>query len=151
MATKDSYYLPHHAYWPIMGSIGLTTLLAGFATLVNGSSVGSTLMVLGALVLVSMMFFWFGEVIRESMAGLYNRQVDTSFRMGMIWFITSEVFFFGAFFGALYYTRVHAVPWLGGEGALGSSHELLWKGFEAIWPTNGPAALGGKEGATSKP
>ncbi|CAL1239459.1 cytochrome c oxidase subunit 3 [Candidatus Methylocalor cossyra] len=146
MATKDSYYLPHHAYWPIMGSIGLTTLLAGFATLVNGSSVGSTLMVLGALVLVSMMFFWFGEVIRESMAGLYNRQVDTSFRMGMIWFITSEVFFFGAFFGALYYTRVHAVPWLGGEGALGSSHELLWKGFEAIWPTNGPAALGGKEG-----
>jgi cytochrome c oxidase subunit 3 len=146
MATKDTYYLPHHAYWPIMGSIGLFTLLAGFANLVNGSSSGSAMMVLGALILVSMLFLWFGEVIRESVAGLYNHQVDKSFRMGMIWFITSEVFFFAAFFGALYYTRLYAVPWLGGEGALGASQEFIWKGFEAIWPTNGPGTIGGKEG-----
>jgi cytochrome c oxidase subunit 3 len=146
MLTKDSYYLPHHAYWPIMGSIGLFTLLAGFANLVNGSGSGSAMMVLGALILVAMLFLWFGEVIRESVSGLYNEQVDKSFRMGMIWFITSEVFFFAAFFGALYYTRIYAVPWLGGEGALGASQEFLWKSFESIWPTNGPGLIGGKEG-----
>jgi cytochrome c oxidase subunit 3 len=66
--------------------------------------------------------------------------------MGMIWFITSEVFFFAAFFGALFYARVYALPWLGGEGALGESKEFIWTAFENVWPSNGPAHIGGKEG-----
>ena len=151
MATKTSYYLPHHAYWPIMGSIGLFTLLMGFSNLVNGYSSGSTFMIIGGLILVAMLFLWFGEVIRESVSGMYSHQVDVSFRMGMIWFITSEVFFFAAFFGALYYTRELALPWLGGEGALGESQEFIWKSFEAVWPTNGPDAIGGKEGGHFEP
>ena len=36
--------------------------------------------------------------------------------MGMAWFIFSEVMFFAAFFGALFYVRTFSVPWLGGEG-----------------------------------
>ncbi|BBL73380.1 cytochrome c oxidase subunit 3 [Methylomagnum ishizawai] len=151
MATKTSYYLPHHAYWPIMGSVGLFTLLAGFSNLMNGHGSGSTFMIIGALIVVAMMFFWFGEVVKESVAGVYSHQVDVSFRMGMIWFIMSEVFFFAAFFGALFYARQYSIPWLGGEGALGESQELLWKGFEAIWPTNGPDTLGGKEGGHFEP
>jgi len=83
-------------------------------------------------VLVLMMYAWFGEVATESEAGKYDGQVDTSFRMGMSWFIFSEVMFFGAFFGALFYTRILSVPWIAGE-------ELLWPGFEATWPTAGPA------------
>ena len=153
MATKDNYYLPHHAYWPIMGSVGLFTLLVGFSNLVNGSGAGSSMMIIGAIILVGMMFLWFGEVIRESLAGKYNHQVDVSFRWGMIWFIASEVFFFGAFFGALYYARVYALPWIGGEGSnIGiETHEFLWNLFENTWPTNGPAHLGGLEGGHFEP
>jgi cytochrome c oxidase subunit 3 len=146
MATKDAYYLPHKATYPIVGSIGLTVLLAGFANYLNGETIGSSLMLTGAVIVVFMLFGWFGTVVHESMSGYYNHQVDRSFRMGMIWFITSEVFFFAAFFGALFYARMYAVPWLGGEGALGATQEFLWKGFENIWPTNGPDAIGGKEG-----
>ncbi len=62
---------------------------------------------------------WFHTVIGENQHGIYNTQVDRSFRMGMMWFIFSEVMFFGAFFGALFYARVLAVPWLGGAGARG--------------------------------
>ena len=62
-----------------------------------------------------MMFGWFGTVIRESEAGIYNEQVDRSFRWGMGWFIFSEVMFFAAFFGALYYARQLAIPWLAGD------------------------------------
>ncbi|SDX54319.1 cytochrome c oxidase subunit 3, partial [Marinobacter mobilis] len=40
---------------------------------------------------------------------------------------------FAAFFGALFYARVFAVPWLGGEGDRGSSN-MLWEGFQATWP-----------------
>jgi cytochrome c oxidase subunit 3 len=145
MATNAvSYYLPHKATWPIVGSIGLTCLLAGFANYLNGAAIGPAMMVLGAVILVTMLVGWFGTVIHESVSGFYNEQVDHSFRWGMIWFITSEVFFFAAFFGALYYARAYALPWLGGEGALGTTNEILWKGFEAVWPTNGPAKIGGE-------
>ena len=54
--------------------------------------------------------------VDESMAGNYNEQVDRSFRIGMLWFIFSEVMFFAAFFGALFYARNMSIPWLGGEG-----------------------------------
>ena len=73
-------------------------------------------MAVGIALILFMMFGWFGTVIRESLKGNYNKQVDTSFRMGMMWFIFSEVMFFAAFFGALFYARALSVPWLGGEG-----------------------------------
>ena len=127
-----------------MGSIGLFTLLGGFAMLLNGSSSASWIMVVGALIIVAMMIGWFGTVIGESEAGTYNAQVDLSFRQGMLWFIFSEVLFFAAFFGALFYARIYSVPWLAGEGAGGiSTGPWLWPGFEGVWPTNGPGDIGG--------
>jgi len=144
MATAG-YYVPHEARWPIVGSIGLFVFFWGFAMLLNQSSAGSTTMLLGAAIVIYMMFRWFGEVIRESEGGIYNGKVDISFRMGMGWFIFSEVMFFAAFFGALFYARVLAVAWLGGEGAGGaaSTNAFLWPDFESVWPTNGPAGIGG--------
>ena len=75
------------------------------------------MLMIGLAIIVFMMFGWFGQVINESEPGLYNEQVDVSFRWGMGWFIFSEVMFFAAFFGALFYARNLSVPWLGGEGA----------------------------------
>ena len=66
-----------------------------------------------------------------------------SFRWSMGWFIFSEVMFFAAFFGALFYARIYSVPWLGGAGNNVMTNELLWPAFEAIWPTNGPGNVGG--------
>ena len=60
-----------------------------------------------------MMFGWFGQVITESWRHV-QRQVDMSFRWGMGWFIFSEVMFFAAFFGALFYARSISIPWLDG-------------------------------------
>jgi heme/copper-type cytochrome/quinol oxidase subunit 3 len=40
----------------------------------------------------------------------YGKNVDKSFRWSMSWFIFSEVMFFGAFFGALFYAREIALP-----------------------------------------
>jgi cytochrome c oxidase subunit 3 len=143
-ATQDSYYLPTPSRWPITGSIGLFTLLGGFAILLNGSDVGKWLMIAGAVIVMHMLFGWFGTVIRESEAGSYNDQVDASFRWGMGWFIFSEVLFFAAFFGALFYIRVLSGPWVGGDGAGGfATGPVLWPGFDAVWPTNGPKDVGG--------
>jgi cytochrome c oxidase subunit 3 len=141
--AHGGYYVPHGSHWPILGSIGLFCLLGGFAVMLNGSGMGNTFMILGAVILAVMMIGWFGTVIRESETGTYNNQVDRSFRWGMGWFIFSEVMFFAAFFGALFYTRVYSVPWLGGEGTGSTTHQGLWPGYEAAWPTNGPGVIGG--------
>ncbi|NNG12046.1 MAG: cytochrome c oxidase subunit 3 [Halobacteria archaeon] len=141
-ASKGGYYLPEPSYWPIVGSIGLFLTVGGIAHLLHGGTPLVTMA--GAVVLLVMLFGWFGTVIRESERGLYNDQVDMSFRMGMGWFIFSEVMFFAAFFGTLFYARVYSVPWLGGAGNNVMTNELLYPAFEAMWPTNGPAQVGGE-------
>ena len=145
MGAASTYYVPHEARWPIVGSIGLMAFFCGFATTLNGGGFGPVLLGIGAAIIVVMFFGWFGLVARESEAGNYDSQVDTSFRMGMMWFILSEVMFFGAFFGALFYARILSGPWLGGigEGGAGMTNEVLWAGWEYVWPNNGPDLIGG--------
>ncbi|MGB5472695.1 MAG: cytochrome c oxidase subunit 3 [Gammaproteobacteria bacterium] len=140
-ASKGGYYLPEPSHWPIVGSVGLFLLLGGFAHFLHGGS--WVVMATGGAVLIFMLFGWFGTVINESVSGKYNEQVDMSFRWSMGWFIFSEVMFFAAFFGALFYARMYSVPWLGGEGNNAMTNELLWRGFDAAWPTNGPGNVGG--------
>ncbi|HEX5055555.1 MAG TPA: cytochrome c oxidase subunit 3 [Gammaproteobacteria bacterium] len=141
--AHDKYYIPHGtSWWPILGSIGLTSLVVGFSFVLNsGAGFGKILMMLGVLVTLTMLFGWFGMVIRESEHSYYNQQVDASFRWSMSWFIFSEVMFFAAFFGALFYARVYSLPWLGGEGDGVMTNQLLWPNFEALWPSSGPRGV----------
>jgi cytochrome c oxidase subunit 3 len=81
--------------------------------------------------------------VRENLGDRYNAQVDRSFRQGMFWFIASEVLFFASFFGALFYVREIVMPWLGGQGYLGITHDMLYNQFTAVWPSNGPGQVGG--------
>jgi cytochrome c oxidase subunit 3 len=144
-STHDAgkYYIPHGSKWPIVGSVSLFVTMLGVASWLNGVSIGPWILLAGLLAVVFMFFGWFGTVIGESQAGMYNDGVDKSFRMGMMWFIFSEVMFFAAFFGALYYARQLSVPWLGGEGTKFLTNLMLWKDYVPAWPTNGPATVGG--------
>ena len=95
---QATYYLPSPSHWPIVGSIGLISMTAGAANWLHGSSVGESLFVLGALIIVVLLFGWFGTVIRENRSGvLASHQVERSFRYGMLWFIFSEIMFFAVF------------------------------------------------------
>ncbi len=140
----NTYFVPHSSRWPFLGSIALFVTMIGLASWMNEVSWGNEVFFVGIALLVGVLFGWFGDVIRESIGGNYNKQVDTSFRMGMVWFIFSEVMFFGAFFGALFYARQLALPWLGGVGDGVMTHSLLWDTFSNAWPTNGPGAVGGE-------
>lgn len=134
----EHYYVPAQSAWPIMGAIGLFLIAFGaghyVAQLKTESSGGGYILLAGIAVIIFMIFGWFRTVIAESMSGLYSKQMDRSFRQGMSWFIFSEVMFFAAFFGALLYARMIAVPWLGGASNNAMTNEVLWPGFEAIWP-----------------
>ena len=143
--NHPTYYVPEQARWPLVGSIGLTLMLGGFASFLNDGDYGVGLMIAGAAVMIFMLFGWFGEVIRESERGQYRGWEDASFRLGIAWFIFSEVMFFAAFFGALFYARMLSVPWLLGEGTGLPTHDYLWPGYTEVWPTNGPEDLGGSD------
>jgi cytochrome c oxidase subunit 3 len=146
-APSGNYYVPHESKWPIIGSFAFFSFLVGAIGLLNHwwSAWG---MLPGFALVVYMFIGWFGDVIKENNTGVYGLDVDRSFRMGMMWFIFSEVMFFAAFFGALFYARVFSVPWLGGEGTKVMGNELLHPLFENAWPTNGPGRLGPRDAGT---
>src|ERR1700733_2710121 len=146
-ADADKYYVPHSSPWPIYGSITLFTLMSGaIATLDGWLPVWS--LIPGFVMLALLFVFWFHTVIGENQKGMYNMGVDRSFRMGMMLFIFSEVMFFAAFFGALFYARNLSAPWLAGHGTKPLNGVLLWKNYDGVWPTNGPDAVGPRANGT---
>ncbi|WP_022943702.1 cytochrome c oxidase subunit 3 [Pseudoalteromonas ruthenica] len=134
----EKYYVPEQSPWPIVGAVALFFIAVGAGLSVmqleQGGGSGTYWLIAGIAVLVYMLVGWFRNVINESQSGLYSAQMDRSFKQGMSWFIFSEVMFFGAFFGALFYARMLAVPWLGGEGNNLMTNEVLWPEFSASWP-----------------
>jgi len=137
------YFVPSPSAWPFVMTAGVALMLYSISHSLEGVGWGPIPIVGGFALASYIIFLWFRGVARESEGGLYNAQVDATYRMGMAWFIFSEVMFFGAFFGALFYTRELSVPWLAGFGSKAATHAELWSGFDAAWPTNGPALLGG--------
>src|SRR5258706_6250685 len=109
---------------------------------------GPLVFALGLGLLAVMFIGWFRTVINENQQGIFNLDVDRSFRMGMIWFIFCEVMFVAAFCGALFYARTLSVPWIGGEGVKIFNKIFLWQNYDAGWPTNGPARLGPRADGT---
>jgi cytochrome c oxidase subunit 3 len=148
MATHSSnhYYVPHGSVYPAIISVGLLSLASGFIfTLATDKSKelaylhtpGKWMMILGALIILAMAFKWLGSVISESISGQYKGWEDKSFRIGMIVFICSEVAFFAAFFGALFYMRVLSVPDLAAFDPLFTPY----KDFLGTWPSIGPGGM----------
>ncbi len=130
--TTPYYYIPSPSRHPVLSAFGLFLVILGAGQWVNGSGWGAYVLLAGMAVWLTVLFQWFSEAIHESESGLYSDRIDVSYRWSMSWFIFSEVMFFAAFFGALYWARVHSVPMLGNL-----DHQILWPDFKAIWPSEG--------------
>ena len=124
------YFVPAPSAYPALVAVGMLFVLVGASQWINGHGWGAYALLLGLVVWLSVMFQWFRASIAEDMGGLYSQRVDVSYRWSMSWFIFSEVMFFAAFFGALFYARVITLPLLGDL-----NHQVLWPDFRAAWPT----------------
>jgi cytochrome c oxidase subunit 3 len=142
VSEAPRYYVPHRSPWPIIGAVALFLTAYGAASFIHqstgkvaaGGNLGGVILGIGLVLILFMMFGWFGNVIRESLKGMASGLLDRSYRMSMAWFIVSEVMFFAAFFGALYYARAVSVPWLAGADNNLDTHLLLWPDFADTWP-----------------
>ena len=137
--TKEApyYYVPDSSPHPARASVSLLVTMLGAASWVNGIELGKWAVLVGILSLITVLYFWFGDAISEEEAGLNSKRVDVSYRWSMSWFIFSEVMFFAAFFGALWYVRTVTTPWLGDL----DHRLLLWPNFVPTWPNLGPAGV----------
>ena len=130
------YFVPEPSKWPVLMGTALLVTMAGASAWVNGVSLGKAVNIAGILSALVVLYYWFGDAIAESEGGMYNARIDTSYRWSMSWFIFSEVMFFGAFFGALFYARSISMPWLADL-----DHKFLWPDFAANWGNTGPAGV----------
>lgn len=137
----EKYYVPEKSKMAVCATIGLILSTFGAATVMNdvtfgdGATTGSwSIFWFGLFFFSATLFAWFRTAIRENIAGLNSAQLKKSYVLGMFWFIFSEVMFFLAFFGALFYVRTLVGPWLAGEGEGGRMNHLLWEGFQYAWP-----------------
>ena len=158
----DHYFIAHPSFWPFVGSCGLFTTVFGLVHILHQAASGWPILMAGIVLLLTTMVGWFGAVVSESVQGLHSAQMDRTYRWGMFWFIVSELFLFGIFFGALFYTRVFALPELGDAvGSLAtllhlsngpSTHQYLWPNFVYSWPlfqNPNPTLFPGPEGTVS--
>src|SRR3954447_13471900 len=141
-AGRPPFYLrpapPRH---PASTAFGLLLVIFGASQWINGADWAKWVVLAGFILLAFVLQQWFRNAISESEGGFYGKRIDVSFRWSMSWFIFSEVMFFGAFFGALYWTRLHALPNLGSL-----ENAVLWPDFKAVWPTSGAGATGSPAG-----
>ncbi|MBC3873709.1 cytochrome c oxidase subunit 3 [Undibacterium flavidum] len=133
-ASAPYYFVPGPSQWPVLGGTTLLLTMLGASAWVNGATWGAYMNFAGIFLTLVVLYKWFGDAIAESEGGKYNARIDTSFRWSMSWFIFSEVMFFGAFFGALFYARSITMPWLADL-----DHKVLWPDFAAHWGNIGPA------------
>ena len=158
-AAEDSsiYYVPHNGWYPVVLAAALMFMLTGLGTWLNETKAGEpgnlTQTMLGLVGVCAVLYFWFAKVVVENQEGMANAMLKKSYVWGMGWFIFSEVMFFAAFFGALFYVRTLAVPWLGGDGAKGFTGTYLWPEFQAMWPVvaNPDAAIFTNPGESMAP
>lgn len=154
-AGYEKYYVPDSSSLAVRATAGLLLTVFGGGLLLNDMTFGDPaaessskwVLIAGLAFFVWTLTTWFRTTIRENMNGMNSAQLKHSYVLGMFWFIFSEVMFFFAFFGTLFYVRTLVGPWLAGEGEGGRMNGLLWEGYDATWPpmTTPQEAVGGAD------
>jgi cytochrome c oxidase subunit III len=124
------YFVPGPSSHPFLAAVGLFFVILGAGQWINGHQWGAYSLAFGMVWWLTILYRWFKDSIAESESGMYGHKIDLSYRWSMSWFIFSEVMFFGAFFTALWWARMHSVPTLGSI-----ENALIWPDFKAVWPS----------------
>ena len=122
---------------PICASLAILIIALGIVNWLHAAWFGPYLFFSGLIAMIGIAGVWFYAAICDDI-GLSEAdyaQSDLNYRWSMGWFIFSELWFFIAFFGVLFYVRAISLPRLSGAGSGESmTHYLLWPSFTNHWP-----------------
>nr|AOY39505.1 cytochrome c oxidase subunit 3 [Scolytinae sp. BMNH 1039990] len=105
MNKNHPFHLVDQSPWPLMSSLSTFVLLMGIIKSFHFQN--HDLLLMGLTLNSMIMFQWWRDVVRESsFQGHHTLKVSKGLRWGMILFITSEVFFFLAFFWAFFHASL---------------------------------------------
>lgn len=131
----SNHYHPYHLVdpspWPYVTSMSALGLTSGAVMYFQSYQYGEILMFSGLSLLILTMAIWWRDVIREaSFQGHHTLVVQKGLKIGMLWFIISEVCFFFSFFWAFFHSALAPTIELG----------AVWPpvGIEAISPWDVP-------------
>lgn len=102
------YHLVRPSIWPLVSSFAAGLAAVGFVLYTHDVKIGDFTfglkgLVLGLLAIMTCMFFWWKDIIFESVKEqVHNGVTEVGLRFGMALFIASEVMFFVAFFWAFF-------------------------------------------------
>jgi len=103
--TKHPFHIVDASPWPLTGSLGSLFLVAGLAAYIN--KFDHRLIGLGLVLILATILQWWRDVTREAtFQGKHTRKVESGIRLGIVLFISSEVFFFLAFFWAFFHASL---------------------------------------------
>jgi len=114
------YHLVNPSPWPMAGAFAAGLLAVGAVMFMHkvefgGFHVGLKGVLLGFLAVLSVMWVWWRDVIKEAVVEKAHSPVTKiGFRYGMALFISSEVMFFVAFFWAFFASSLFPSEAIGG-------------------------------------
>lgn len=121
--TKHPFHIVDYRPWPLTGSVGAISLVGGIASYTH--KYDSRLISFGLVLILATIIQWWRDVTREAtFQGKHTEKVEQGMRMGIVLFISSEVFFFLAFFWAFFHSSLRPNIEVGG-----------------IWPPTGIRAI----------
>ena len=107
MKRGHLYHIVDVSPWPLASSMGALLLTSGFACYIHRVEYGMLMFLLGLLLLLSSMYVWWRDVVRESTyQGNHTLIVQRGLKIGFILFTCSEVVFFGGFFWAFFHSSL---------------------------------------------
>jgi cytochrome c oxidase subunit 3 len=125
------FHIVRPSPWPLAGALAGGLLAVGAVAYMHeaqiaGMAVGLKGVVLGLASILAVMFFWWRDVVRESVVErVHTPDTERGLRMGMALFIASEVMFFVAFFWAFFDSSVF----------VGETHQYLRRDYTGgMWP-----------------
>lgn len=114
MQKRHLYHLVDRSPWPILSSLAVFFLTSGFVLYIHRIENGFSIFFLGLIMLISVLFVWWRDVIREStFQGNHTLIVQRGIKLGFIFFLGTEVMFFSGFFWAFFHSSLSPSIFIG--------------------------------------
>jgi cytochrome c oxidase subunit 3 len=122
---QHDFHLVNPSPLPILSASALALATGGSVMWMHEHMIGKYVLLAGVLMVLACMYSWWSNVIKEAVIDkAHTKIVQKGLGMGMIFFITSEVMFFFAFFFAYFHEAIFPVDILEG----------VWSSAKGVWP-----------------